>query len=403
MKNDVYEIDDDDDIDEPSLLTDILHTSMDACRATFALDLRSIALYRMATASVLFYCLSLRWTDLEAFYSDVGTMPRKTHLEHASSTWQISLHYVSGETSIVAVLFVLHAIVLIGLFLGLHTMKCTFVCWMFEISLQNRNFLVLQGGDVVCRLMLMYAMFLPLSAVWSLDELIRRRVESRGGSGGSSGGSGRTTSRCGRSPSLLRNFFSETNPRVYVGDAVPQTRKSSSSSSGGGGSGSGGSGGSKSGSAYSFLPSTHSKQRGTVVYHVGALALVVQIVQLYACAGALKTPDKSWSVDHNALELALHTDEFTTPVGRFVRDSLGKILFGDWSDATAGGGAAGGGDESSSSSSSSSSLSSLSSSAWLLQWMTIISHKLEIAAPLLVLPPFHLVDGGRSRLLVVAL
>ena len=155
-------------------------------------------------------------------------------------------------------------------------------------------------------------------------------------------------------------------------------------------------------SAYSFLPSTHSKQRGTVVYHVGALALVVQIVQLYACAGALKTPDKSWSVDHNALELALHTDEFTTPVGRFVRDSLGKMLLGDWSDATAGGGAAGGGGDESSASSLSS-LSVLSSSAWLLQWMTILSHKLEMAAPLLVLPPFHLVDGGRSRLLIVAL
>ena len=39
------------------------------CRATFGLDVRSVAVYRMAVSSAMLYCLLIRWTDLEAMYT----------------------------------------------------------------------------------------------------------------------------------------------------------------------------------------------------------------------------------------------------------------------------------------------------------------------------------------------
>jgi hypothetical protein len=41
--------------------------------------------------------------------------------------------------------------------------------WLFTVSLQNRNPLVLQGADDLLRLLLFWSMFLPLGKRWSLD------------------------------------------------------------------------------------------------------------------------------------------------------------------------------------------------------------------------------------------
>ena len=78
-------------------------------------------------------------------------MPRQTFLEHGATAWGLSLHLISGQTTIIALLFILHALSLLCLFLGYHTSTAALISWCLEMSLQNRNAMVLQGGDVVCR------------------------------------------------------------------------------------------------------------------------------------------------------------------------------------------------------------------------------------------------------------
>ena len=340
-------------------------------KATFALDLRSIALYRMSVSSIMLYCLLIRWTDLEAMYSDVGTMPRQTMLKHGGSNWDISIHMISGHTSVIALLFVVHLISLFMMFLGFYTTTAAVVAWMLELSIQNRNGLVLQGGDVVCRLLHMYALFLPLSACWSIDELIKRKLEKvedldaekeedDGMDTKKKKTSKENTTNNTNDSCMLRlsQFFTETNPRVYVGRDHPNnsnktTEEKQEEEE-------------EENIISSILPVTYQNGRGTVVYHIGTIAIVLQIIYLYTFAGILKSPDASWSKTYDALELALHTDEFTTPIGYFLRDGV----FGQYGG---------------------------------LKYLTITSHWIELLCPLLVLPPYHLLDGGVSRFLVVVI
>ena len=49
----------------------------------------------------------------------------------------------------------------------------TLVCWVLAVSLQNRNELVLDGGDMVQRVLLFWSLFLPLGEIWSVDSVRR--------------------------------------------------------------------------------------------------------------------------------------------------------------------------------------------------------------------------------------
>jgi hypothetical protein len=50
----------------------------------------------------------------------------------------------------------------------------TVASWILLVSLQNRNPLLLQGGDILFRMILFWAMFLPLGARCSLDRIFSR-------------------------------------------------------------------------------------------------------------------------------------------------------------------------------------------------------------------------------------
>ena len=45
----------------------------------------------------------------------------------------------------------------------------TIIRWFLLVSLQNTNYMILQGVDTVLRVMLFWGMFLPLGAQYSLD------------------------------------------------------------------------------------------------------------------------------------------------------------------------------------------------------------------------------------------
>src|ERR1700739_4987211 len=63
----------------------------------FGIDLRTLALFRVAVGTVLFCDLVNRLDDVRAFYTDAGTMPRDWLLQ-VNGPWRISLHAANGET-----------------------------------------------------------------------------------------------------------------------------------------------------------------------------------------------------------------------------------------------------------------------------------------------------------------
>ncbi|MBO2010750.1 HTTM domain-containing protein [Hymenobacter negativus] len=138
-------------------------------RRPFTLDLRALALLRMAVAAVVLVDLAIRSTDLEAHYANLGVLPLPVLFEHAWMQYGFSLHTASGLWQGQAVLFLLAAGVAGALLLGYHTRLATVFSWVLLVSLQNRNTLISQGGDDLLRMLLFWGMFLPWGRVWSWD------------------------------------------------------------------------------------------------------------------------------------------------------------------------------------------------------------------------------------------
>lgn len=251
----------------------------------FALDVRSLAVYRMASASTLFYVLFIRLADLEALYSDNGIMKRTDRLDNIGASLSISFHMVSGNPTIISLVFAVHFAALICMFIGYKTRVATLICWLMEMSLQGRNNMVDQGGDNVCRLVCMYGLFLPLHSVWSVDALLRarrgkkKRKEQEQERSKHAQKQDNRSSLC--SMCSLRAFFDETSPPP---------------------------------SAKGPIYSNHN-----LVCSLGTAAIALQCTLLYWNAGLLKHKTIAWYKDWTALEFALHTDGFTTWIGVLMR------------------------------------------------------------------------------------
>lgn len=150
----------------------------------FGLDLRALALYRVALGLLVALDVLDRMRDITAHYADDGALPRD--LVPASAE-HLSLHMLSGDARWEAALMLLELLAALALALGLRTRIAVFLTWVLEFSIQSRNPLVLYGGDIALRLMLFWALFLPLGELWSLDRWRRPPRGSRALSVGTAG------------------------------------------------------------------------------------------------------------------------------------------------------------------------------------------------------------------------
>lgn len=139
----------------------------------FGIDLRTLALFRVALGAVLFADLVTRTADLTTFYTDAGVMPRAWMIA-LNEPWRISLHAASGGAVFVALLFAIEMIAALMLALGWRTRLATIVAFVLHASLLNRNPMVLLGGDILITCLLFWSLFLPLAARASIDAALSR-------------------------------------------------------------------------------------------------------------------------------------------------------------------------------------------------------------------------------------
>lgn len=148
-------------------------------RHIFGLDLRSLAALRVALGLLLLVDLANRATDLFAHYTDAGLMPCDAARHYFGDSWRWSLHWLSGSAAWQIVLFSLAAILAACLTLGFFTRLSTLLSWILLVSLHNRNPLVINGGDTLLSMLLLWSVFLPLGAVFSLDARRRGPCETK--------------------------------------------------------------------------------------------------------------------------------------------------------------------------------------------------------------------------------
>lgn len=145
----------------------------------YGLDIRSLALFRVALALMLLGDLWMRAQDLRVFYTDWGTLPRAVLLNEFAHPWLISLHFMSGQWQVQALLFFAAAVCALMMLFGWRTRFATVMSWVLLTSLHNRNPIILQGGDTLLRMLVMWAMFIPLGMSHSVDAALDTGEERR--------------------------------------------------------------------------------------------------------------------------------------------------------------------------------------------------------------------------------
>lgn len=135
----------------------------------WAVDLRSLALLRIAYGFILLLDLAIRATDLRAHYTDMGVAPRSSVLELDAHPGYWSLHFLNGTWTFQALLFGFAAVAATCMLVGYRTRWATLISWAMLISLHSRNIMVLDGGDIYLRCVFFWCLFLPWGARWSVD------------------------------------------------------------------------------------------------------------------------------------------------------------------------------------------------------------------------------------------
>ncbi len=140
----------------------------------FGIDPRGLAAFRIGLGTLLLIDLGIRATDLVGHYTDAGVLPRALLVESWSHTWRWSLHVLGGSAASQALLFLFAALAAVAVLVGYRTRWAVIISWVLLVSLHARNPLLLNGGDVLLRLLLCWSIFLPLNSWWAID--CRRQV-----------------------------------------------------------------------------------------------------------------------------------------------------------------------------------------------------------------------------------
>lgn len=132
-----------------------------------SVDVRALALMRMAFGVLVIVDAFARMGDARAFYSDEGFLPRSEVT--TSSFWGFRIYWLSGAPAWTTALLAATALVALLFAIGWQTRITNALTWLLFGGLHARNELVLQGGDALLLHMLLWSLMLPLGARWSVD------------------------------------------------------------------------------------------------------------------------------------------------------------------------------------------------------------------------------------------
>jgi len=138
---------------------------------TFGIDLRSLAALRIALGAMVAVDGAFRAVDLTAHYTDAGTYPLdalKLNWD-GSYWWMATLYAYDTGPTLPGILLALQFLAGVLLALGWQARFAAFLAWFLIVQVQNRNPIILHGGDQMLRIVAFWAMFLPVGARWSID------------------------------------------------------------------------------------------------------------------------------------------------------------------------------------------------------------------------------------------
>ena len=137
-------------------------------------DIAPVALFRILFGLLLFNWFWQLFPNLTAFFTDEGILPRR-ELALAYPD-RLSLLNLSGEWWPVATLWAISCLVALLLTLGWHTRVMSVLAFALVSSFSWRDPLILDGSDLVFRVVPLWLAFTSAGDRWSIDALRRDHV-----------------------------------------------------------------------------------------------------------------------------------------------------------------------------------------------------------------------------------
>jgi hypothetical protein len=132
--------------------------------------LRSLAAFRILLGFFLFLDVVNKSLLIPSFYAEDGVFPRILWMSQFMNSAKYSFHLMSGDTKVLAFLFVVQALLALAFMVGYRTKTVGVILYVFICSLQARNSFILASSDDLMRLALFWSLFLPISKKFSLEQ-----------------------------------------------------------------------------------------------------------------------------------------------------------------------------------------------------------------------------------------
>jgi predicted DCC family thiol-disulfide oxidoreductase YuxK len=142
--------------------------------AAFSIDYRSLALFRVLMGFLIIADLIMRSDDFDAFLSGGGLISKEFAVDYSGDIASWSLYFLTSDPLLSVVLVGLAFVSAFFLIVGYQTRVFAIVSWILLMSLHLQNPIILQGGDTLMRVLLFWALFLPLGARYSVDAALEK-------------------------------------------------------------------------------------------------------------------------------------------------------------------------------------------------------------------------------------
>src|SRR6266508_2230106 len=141
-------------------------------------DVAPVALFRILFGVQLFNWFWQLFPNLTAFFTDEGLLHRRT--QGLLDGDRLSPLNLSGDWWFVAVIWLVSCLVALALTLGWHTRVVSLLAFALVSSVCWRDPLILDGSDLVFRLVPLWLAFTPAGERWSIDARRRAAPTLRG-------------------------------------------------------------------------------------------------------------------------------------------------------------------------------------------------------------------------------
>lgn len=139
-----------------------------------SIDSRALGLFRIFIGLIVLIDVLLRFRNFNLFYSENGAIPRSVVVNEIPS-YALSFHTLTGNDTIMIILFILQILFSIQLIIGYKTRFASLIVFMFVVSINFRGIYLDSYSDVLLKLLLFWSIFLPLGEKWSVDSFLRNR------------------------------------------------------------------------------------------------------------------------------------------------------------------------------------------------------------------------------------